>query len=85
MEVRAEVNINVEIGMDSMFGTWGATPAVKTQPPTHILPQYQREEGGAGMHWKGRRYAPPSRAPCLCPATVSQAASARFNGICNRQ
>ena len=24
--------------------------------------------GGAGMHWKGGRYPPPSRAPSLCPA-----------------
>ena len=28
---------------------------------------------------------PPSKAPSLCPATVSLTASASFNGICNRQ
>ena len=28
---------------------------------------------------------PPSRAPSLCPATVSLTASASFNGMCNRQ
>ena len=26
--------------------------------------------GGAGMHWKGGGYPPPSGAPSLCPATV---------------
>ena len=44
--------------------------------------------GGAGMHWKGGRYAPPpppSRAPSLCPATVPLTPSASLNGICNRQ
>ena len=28
---------------------------------------------------------PPSRAPSLCPATVSLTPSASLNGICNRQ
>ena len=41
-----------------------------------------------GMHWKGGGGNPPppnSRAPSLCPATISLTASARLNGICNRQ
>ena len=40
-----------------------------------------------GMHWKGGGVPtfPPSRAPSLCPATVSLTPSARLNGICNRQ
>ena len=33
----------------------------------------------------GPRPRPASRAPSLCPATVSLTASASFNGICNRQ
>ena len=38
------------------------------------------------MHWKGGSPPPPlSRAPSLCPATVSVTASASFNVICNRQ
>ena len=36
------------------------------------------------MYWKGAGVPPPSRAPRLCPATVSLTASARLNGICNR-
>ena len=44
--------------------------------------------GGGGelgelMHWTGVRC--PSRAPSLCPATVSLTPSASLNGICNRQ
>ena len=41
-----------------------------------------RRQGCIG---KGGEPPPPSRAPSLCPATVSLAASAGFNGICNRQ
>ena len=37
------------------------------------------------MRWKGGRYPSPSRAPSLCPATVSLTPSASFNGVCNRQ
>ena len=33
----------------------------------------------------GKAPPPPSRAPSLRPATVSLAASATLNGICNRQ
>ena len=39
-------------------------------------------KGRAEMHWTP---PPASRAPSLCPATVPLAASAGFNGICNRQ
>ena len=42
-----------------------------------------------GMHRKGGEVLqpppPPFRAPSLCPATVPLTASARLNGICNRQ
>ena len=44
--------------------------------------------GGGGQGCIGRGGGtthPPSRAPSLCPATVPLAASASFNGICNRQ
>ena len=46
-----------------------------------------RQPRPPGMHWKGGRYPPPppSRAPSLCPATVSLTPSASFDGICNRQ
>ena len=38
------------------------------------------------MHWKGGEVTPaPSNGPSPCPATVSLTASARLNGICNRQ
>ena len=49
-----------------------------------------------GMHWRGGGVPPmcnipsgypprpPSRAPSLCPATVSLTPSASLNGICNR-
>ena len=47
------------------------------------------ETSAPGMHWKGGSFTPPppapSRAPSLCPATVSLTPSASFNGICNRQ
>ena len=39
---------------------------------------------GASDALEGGRY-PPSRAPSLCPVTVSLTPSASFNGICNRQ
>ena len=39
----------------------------------------------AGMHWKGRRPHPPSRAPSLRPATFSLTASDHFNGVYDRQ
>ena len=45
--------------------------------------------GGDGQGCIGRGEAPPpprpSRAPSLCPATVSLTASSSFSGICNRQ
>ena len=44
--------------------------------------------GGAGQGCIGRAGGtppPPSRAPSLCPATVSLTASASVNGTCNRQ
>ena len=44
-------------------------------------------QGGCGQRCIGRGGGtpPPSRAPSLCPATVSLTQSASLNGICNRQ
>ena len=50
--------------------------AVVTPPP-------QIPSGDLALFF--RRVPPASRAPSLCPATVSLMASANFNGICNRQ
>ena len=61
-------------------------------PPPH-LKEWEGEAWRAGLWGWGRDALegggagppPPSRAPSLWPATVSLTASARLNGICNRQ
>ena len=44
-----------------------------------------RVSQGCIGRWGGAPPPPPSRAPCLCPASVPLTASASLNGICNRQ
>ena len=70
-------------------GGGGGRRPISPNPPPFLsaLPGRGVRRGGCpGMHCKGGgNPPPPSRAPSLCPATVSLAASAGFNSICNRQ
>ena len=43
------------------------------------------QRGGQGCIGRGGAPPPLSRAPSLCPATVSLNATARLNGVCNRR
>ena len=67
-------------------GRRGEGVQVWVRPPVEWGPK--AAVGGQGCIGKGGGVPPPpppSRAPSLCPATVSLTASASFDGVRNRQ
>ena len=74
-------------------GSCGAPPTPPPpgamEPPRRFANKNRKEKIASYLESTRPRSAgfapPPSRAPSLCPATVSLIATASFNGVCNRQ
>ena len=81
------VSDRLEVQKAGIQVRWGGRRGVPSHAPGHSRSECVCVCGGGGQGCIGRGGGtpPPSRAPSLFLATVPLKASARLNGICNRQ